>query len=109
MFVCLCGDCQLLIESYSSSGPYSIRTAVKAAFIQLLSLFVNKLSSVSGRLVSGLCLQFYRYSNLFFNRSKVPNPRSSLVIVNVAARVYRQQNVAPTCLQVLTVELANKG
>jgi len=46
------GGCQLLIESYSSSGPYSIRTAVKAAFIQLLTVFVNKLGDVAGRLVS---------------------------------------------------------
>jgi len=52
-----CG-CQLLIESYASSGPYSIRTAVKAAFIQLLSVFVNKLGDVAGRLVSGLSRSF---------------------------------------------------
>jgi len=42
----------VLIESYSSSGPYSIRTAVKAAFIQLLSVFVERLADVSSRLVS---------------------------------------------------------
>ena len=47
--------CQVLTESYSSSGPYSIRTAVKAAFIQLLSVFVEKLSDVSSRLVSARC------------------------------------------------------
>ena len=58
--------CQVLIESYSSSGPYSIRTAVKAAFIQLLSVFVERLVDVSSRLVSvvicsvvGLCHSYW--------------------------------------------------
>jgi len=45
--------CQVLVESYSNSGPYSMRTAVKAAFIQLLSVFVEKLADVSSCLVSG--------------------------------------------------------
>ena len=44
--------CQVLSESYSSSGPYNIRTAVKAAFIQLLSVFIEKLRNVTGHLVS---------------------------------------------------------
>jgi len=49
----VCG-LQVLTESYSSSGPYSIRTAVKAAFIQLLTVFVEKLADVFRRKVSEL-------------------------------------------------------
>jgi len=44
--------CQVLSESYSSNGPYNIRTAVKAAFIQLLSVFIEKLLDVTSRPVS---------------------------------------------------------
>ena len=40
----VCG-LQVLTESYSSSGPYSIRTAVKAAFIQLLLMLRGEVCS----------------------------------------------------------------
>jgi len=55
---------QVLIESYSSSGPYSIKTAVKAAFIQLLTVFVERLREVSDNVVSCSMSQFFQATSL---------------------------------------------